>query len=69
MSKHKTIKLICQPLLCKLGKHKTLYSSIKYEWGAAGPREDECICCGKKFVWVYLGREDNTFTKCEVLDE
>lgn len=58
-----------QPLLCKFGKHKTLYINMQWEWGMCGPIRDECICCGKEFVWIYLGREDKMFDKCEVLDE
>lgn len=63
------LKHILRPLLCKLGKHRTLYEAIEYEKGNARPEQDQCIYCNKKFVWVYLGREDKMFSKCEVLDE
>lgn len=69
MSRFIDIKISFQPLLCKFGKHKTLYSFIKFERGIIGPVIDECICCSKKYVWIYLGREDKMFNKCEVLDE
>lgn len=64
-----SINMNFQPLLCKFGKHKTLYAHIKYEWGSIGPTRDECIYCGKEYVWIYLGREDNMYNKCEVLDD
>lgn len=56
-------------LKCKLGKHTTLYHSVESRKGFARNQQDECIYCGKKYVWVYLGRADNMYNKCEVLNE
>jgi len=64
-----TFKVNFQPFLCKIGKCKTLYSSIKYEMGMAGPQRDECIDCGRKYIWIYLGRKDKMYNKCEILDD
>ena len=68
-SKFIDIKVSFQPLMCKLGKHKTLYSHIKWEYGSTGPIKDECIWCGKEYIWCYLGREDKMYNKCEVLND
>ena len=53
-------------LKCKLGKCTTLYCSVKHESGMAGNKRDECIYCGKQYVWVYLGDKDDEYSLCEV---